>query len=61
MKQLKITLVHSINGRIPKHKGTVRALGLKKIHQTVTKEDNPMIRGMVNSISFMLKIEEVDQ
>ena len=59
MKQLKITMVRSLNGRIPKHRATIRSLGLRKMHQTVIKDDNAMIRGMVNAVSFMLKVEEV--
>jgi len=59
MKKIKLTLVRSLNGRIPKHRATIRALGLKKMHQAVVKDDNAMIRGMVNAVSFMLKVEEV--
>lgn len=60
MAQLKVTLKKSTIGRIDKHIGTVRALGLKKVGQTVIKEDNPTIRGMVNSISYMVDVEEVE-
>lgn len=59
--KLKIELVRSTIGKIPKHRATVRALGLKKLHQVVVKDKNPMILGMVNSISYMLKIEEVKE
>ena len=59
--KLKIELVRSTIGKIPKHRATVRALGLKKLHQIVIKDKNPMILGMVNSISYMLKIEEVKE
>jgi large subunit ribosomal protein L30 len=61
MKQVKVTLVRSLNGRIPKHRATVRGLGLRKMHQAVIKDDTPMIRGMINAVAFMLKVEEVTQ
>lgn len=56
--QLKLTLVKSLIGRLPKHKEIVRLLGLTKMHQTVTHNDNPSIRGMVNTVSYLLKVEE---
>ena len=59
--KLKIELIRSTIGKIPKHRATVRALGLKKIHQVVLKDKNPMILGMVNSIYYMLKVEEVKE
>ena len=60
MAKLEIKLVRSTIGRLDKHKKTVDALGLKKVGQTVVKEDNPAIRGMVNSIDFMLEVKEVE-
>ncbi len=60
MAKLEIKLVRSTIGRLDKHKKTVEALGLKKVGQTVVKEDNPAIRGMVNSIDFMLEVKEVE-
>jgi large subunit ribosomal protein L30 len=59
--KLKIELVRSTIGKIPKHRATVRALGLKKVHSVVVKDKNPMILGMVNSIGYMLKVEEVKE
>ena len=59
MADLKVTLVKSTIGAVPKHKKTVEALGLKKVGQTVVKEDTPSIRGMINQISFMLEVEEI--
>ena len=56
--QLKVTLVKSLIGLSPKQEATVRALGLRKIRQTVTHEDTPTIRGMINAVPFMLKVEE---
>lgn len=59
MAKLEIKLVKSKIGRIEKHRRTVDALGLKKIGDVVVKEDNPSIRGMVDSIRFMLDVKEV--
>lgn len=60
MAKLQIKLVKSTIGRLDKHKKTVEALGLKKIGQTVEKEDNAAIRGMIDSIEFMLEVKEVE-
>jgi len=57
--KLKVTLLKSPIGKIQKHRDTVRALGLRKLHQSVLKDDTPMIRGMVNAVSFMVKVEEI--
>lgn len=55
---LKITLKKSKIGRVPKHKKTIEALGLKKIGQTVEKEDNEAIRGMVRQVEYLVEVEE---
>lgn len=60
MAKLEIKLVKSTIGRLDKHKKTVEALGLRKIGQTVEKEDNAAIRGMIDSIDFMLEVKEVE-
>lgn len=57
-KMIKITQVRSSIGRLPKHKLTLRGLGLRGIGHTVEREDTPAIRGMVNQINYMLKVEE---
>lgn len=57
--ELKITLVKSTIGAIPKHKKTVEALGLKKLNKSVIKKDNPATRGMINQISHLVKVEEI--
>lgn len=59
MAKLKITLSKSMIGTKPDHRATVKALGLKKIGNTVEHEDTPQIRGMVDKIKYMLKVEEV--
>jgi len=56
---LKITLVKSKVGRLQSHKATIEALGLHKIGSTVEHDDNPQIRGMVDKVKFLLKVEEV--
>lgn len=60
MAKLQIKLVKSTIGRLEKHRRTVEALGLKKIGQTVVKEDNAAVRGMIDSINFMLEVNEVE-
>ena len=57
--KLKITLVKSPIGAIPKHKRTVEALGLRKMHKTVELPDNPATRGMVQQVRHLVKVEEV--
>ena len=57
-KQLKVTLVKSTIGRLPAHKACVSGLGLRKMHQTRTVIDTPENRGMINKVSYLLKVEE---
>ena len=57
--KLSIKLVKSPIGRKPNHRATVEALGLRKINQVVEKESNPMILGMVNTISYLLEVQEI--
>ena len=57
-KMLKITLVKSPIGAVPKHKKTVQALGLRKLHKTVLLPDNAATRGMIRHVGYMLKVEE---
>ncbi|AJY75288.1 50S ribosomal protein L30 [Paenibacillus beijingensis] len=59
MAKLQITLVRSLIGRNEKQRATVKSLGLKKIRQTVVLNDNPAIRGMVNHVNHLVKVEEV--
>jgi large subunit ribosomal protein L30 len=54
---IKITLIKSLIGRTASQKGTVVGLGLKKMHHTVEIQDTPEVRGMINAINFMLKVE----
>ena len=57
--KLKITLVKSTIGAIPKHKKTVEALGLKKLHKTVELPDNAATRGMIHQVKHLFKVEEI--
>ncbi|MBU1486916.1 50S ribosomal protein L30 [bacterium] len=57
MSQLSISLVKSLIGRKPKHRRTIKALGLRKIDQMVVKEDTPQIRGMIKQVEYLLKVE----
>ena len=56
--KLKVTLVKSPIGCVPKHRRTVEALGLKKVNKTVVLPDNAAVRGMVNQVSYLVKVEE---
>ncbi len=58
MANLKVTLVRSPIGAVPKHRRTVEALGLKKMHQTVELPDNPATRGMIKQVEYLVKVEE---
>lgn len=60
MKKVRIQLVRSVIGRKPSQRGTVKALGLGRINSVVEKEATPMIMGMVNKVSHLVKIEEID-
>jgi large subunit ribosomal protein L30 len=57
--ELKITLIKSTIGAIPKHKKTVQALGLKKLRSSVVKKDNPATRGMIFQVRHLVSVEEV--
>ncbi len=58
-KKLKITLVKSTIGAVPKNKKTVEALGLRKVNQTVEMPDNAATRGMIQRVRHLVKVEEV--
>lgn len=56
--EIKVTLVRSPIGYPQRQKGTVKALGLRKINQTVVHKDSPVIRGMINKVIHLVKVEE---
>ena len=57
--KLKITLVKSTIGAIPKHRKTVEALGLKRVNKTVEMPDNAATRGQIQQIRHLVKVEEI--
>ncbi len=59
MGKLKITQVRSAIKRQKKQKQTIEALGLRKLHQTVIKPDDPAIRGMIKKVSHLVEVEEI--
>lgn len=54
---IKVTLVKSVIGRIEAHKATVKGLGLRRIRHTVELQDTPAIRGMINAVGYLVKVE----
>ena len=55
---VRVTLIKSFHGRLPRHRATVTGLGLKRINHTVELEDTPCVRGMINKVSYLLKVED---
>ena len=58
-KRLRITLVRSPLGNTQRHKATIRALGLRRMHQSVEQVDSPQLRGMIAKVAHMVKVEEL--
>ncbi|SEP94931.1 50S ribosomal protein L30 [Neolewinella agarilytica] len=58
MAKIKITQIKSVIDRPKKQKATILALGLKRMHQTVERENTPVIMGMVKAVSHLVKVEE---
>ena len=58
-EKLKITLVKSTIGAVPKNRKTVEALGLNKIGKTVEMPDNAAVRGMIQQVRHLVKVEEI--
>ena len=54
---IKITLVRSPNGKLPKHKECVKGLGLRRMWHVVEVEDTPSVRGMINKVNYMVRVE----
>ncbi len=57
-KTLKVTQTRSSIGRLPKHKASLTGLGLRRIGHTVELEDTPSVRGMINAVYYMVKVED---
>jgi len=56
-KKIRVTLVKSPINRKAQHQATVRGLGLKRIRQTVELEDTPQVRGMINRVNYLVRLE----
>ena len=56
--QVKVTLVKSLAGQLKNIQGSVRGLGLRKPNQSITVQDNPENRGMINTATHLLKVEK---
>ena len=59
-KKLKITQIRSLIGSQPKHRLTMKALGFHRMQETLEKSDTPQIRGMIQQVRHMVRVEEVD-
>ncbi|MEN9465166.1 MAG: ribosomal protein [Pseudomonadota bacterium] len=56
-KTVKVTQLRSVIGKKPSHRETIKGLGLRRIGHTVVLEDTPSIRGMINQVQYMVKVE----
>ncbi|WP_443629474.1 50S ribosomal protein L30 [Candidatus Njordibacter sp. Uisw_002] len=54
---IKVTLVRSVHGKLPRHRDCVKGLGLKRMWHTVEVEDTPSVRGMINKVNYMVRVE----
>ena len=59
-KKLRVTLVKSPIGYTKRQKGTVKALGLRKLNSSVIHDDTPPIRGMIDKVSHLVQVEEIE-
>lgn len=59
-KYIKVQLIKSLIGRLPVHLATIKGLGLRRINHVVQLQDTPCVRGMINQVSYLLKVEEVN-
>jgi len=57
MSKIKVTQVRSIIGKSKRQKATMEALGLRRMHRTVEHDDTPQVRGMVEKVKHLLKVE----
>ena len=60
MTRLRITQIRGTIRTRPEHKGTLRALGLRKINATTEREDSPVLQGMLRQVASMVRVEEID-
>ena len=57
-KKIRVSQTKSSNGRLQSHKDTLRGLGLRRIRHSVELNDTPEIRGMINKVAYMVKVED---
>ena len=57
-KRIRVSQTKSSNGRLQSHKDTIRGLGLRRIRHSVELDDTPEIRGMINKVAYMVKVED---
>ncbi|HVA55013.1 MAG TPA: 50S ribosomal protein L30 [Gammaproteobacteria bacterium] len=57
-KHIKVTLVRSPFGRLRNHRDCVRGLGLRRLHHSVSVQDTPQVRGLIEKVSYLLRVEE---
>lgn len=57
-KKIRVSQTKSSSGRLQRHKDTIRGLGLRRIRHTVELDDTPEIRGMINKVAYMVKVED---
>ena len=57
-KKIRVSQTKSSNGRLQSHKATLTGLGLRRIRHTVELDDTPEIRGMINKVAYMVKVED---
>ena len=60
MAKLRITQVRGLVRTRPEHRGTMRALGLRRINASVVREDSPVLQGMLRRVNALVKVEEID-
>jgi large subunit ribosomal protein L30 len=60
VSKLKVTQVRSIIGTKQNHRASLRTLGLRKIRQSVVREDSPQVRGLIHTVRHLVSVEEVD-
>ncbi len=61
MARLEITQVKSEIGSPPSHRGTLRALGLKRLHHTVVHDDTPVVRGMIHKVAYLVEVRPAEK
>jgi large subunit ribosomal protein L30 len=57
-ESIKVTQIRSVSGRLKSHRACIAGLGLRRIGHTVEVEDSPSVRGMINKVNYMLRVEE---